>query len=131
VVDDLMRSLRRSIAAATGAAQSSRNAFEFAVELLSWRRQLSHVREVLNSQSADLRDTLMSAVWAVYREDPNALDATSRTGVVKNWTHLLIDATEKMEREQKWAQLYAQHADSDSSFAEASASEAGSRWKTA
>jgi len=49
----------------------------------------------------------MATVWSLSHRRPELLTGTTRTGVVREWTHLLVEATEKVENDEAWAQRYA------------------------
>jgi hypothetical protein len=54
------------------------------------------------------------------------LRAESRTGVLRAWTRLLIDATEKVEHDEHWASRYAEEQSPDEEQLVAAASRSSS-----
>jgi hypothetical protein len=63
-------------------------------------------------------------------ESSRIAEAEGRTGMVRELVGAFLDAAERARREEAWGDIYAADAEeTDDSFAEASAIEAGSRWK--
>ena len=65
-------------------------------------------------------------------EPERIAEADGRTGMVRELMAAFLDATERVRREEAWGRFFAENAgQDDEGFAEASALEAGSRWREA
>jgi hypothetical protein len=77
-------------------------------------------------------ERVSAVLYGAATESGRIAEAEGRTGLLRELTAAFLDASERQKREDAWGDLYAADAaDGDDSFAEASALEAGSRWRSA
>jgi hypothetical protein len=103
----MRRKLLGYLEAVEEAVEPSRHAYRFFSYLVHVRKNLTVSYRLLSERPERVSDML------------------------RGWTELLLEAATRVEREERWGNVYAEQADDeDDLFADASAAEAGSRWQT-
>ena len=106
VVERVKGKLQGYLAEAARATETSWHAVQFAHQMIGLRKQLGDVLRVVQAQHEASRHALLDAVWVIAHRRPEALASVSRSDLVRNWTQLLIDASDKVERDEYWAARY-------------------------
>ncbi len=120
--------------AAEGARLSGR-AFLLATYYVRERERLNRVRAVLHAIARpEDHEAVLREAERVYLRHKHAFeDAPSSSHLLRAWTNVLLEATEKVERDRRDAALYAAVAASpsreDREWADGAACTAGMRWR--
>lgn len=131
VVETMRRKLLGYLEAVEEAVEPSRHAYRFFSYLVHVRKNLTVSYRLLSERPERVSDMFREAE-RVSREHPETMaDVDGRSDMLRGWTELLLEAATRVEREERWGNVYAEQADDeDDLFADASAAEAGSRWQT-
>jgi hypothetical protein len=121
MVEDLMRRLEE-------VSSPPRRIFRLARYLLGERQRLAASYKYVARSPEHVSSVLQGAI----AESARIAEAEGRTGMVQELTAAFLHASELARREDAWGDVYAADAaDGDDGFAETSALEAGSRWRSA
>ncbi|HEX6702917.1 MAG TPA: hypothetical protein VF101_19495 [Gaiellaceae bacterium] len=108
-----------------------RDLLSLAAYCLRQRGRLNRVRAVL--RAGDDERVMHEAQLAYLRRHASFADARSSPALVRDWTNVLIEAAEKVERDRRDAELYAavaaEETAEDREWADAARHVAGERWK--
>jgi hypothetical protein len=107
VAEDLMARLRVAVDEAADAARSLWGAFEILEDLVRHRMQLSQAHETLRGIDPALRDRVLREAQLSYIRHERSITEGGRADLVRAWTSLLIEATEKVTRDRADAEKYA------------------------
>lgn len=119
--------------AAEGARRSGR-AVSLAAYLMRKRERLDRTRRVLHSfsRSDDHERILREAQLAYLRQPQVFADAPSSSSLLRAWTDLLVEATEKVDRDrsdsERFAAVAAGSTDDDPEWEDAATRLAGEHW---
>lgn len=120
-MDDLMRRIE-------DVSEAPRHVYRLARFLVGQRTRLSDSYRVLADSPERLEDIFYEASLVSRRHSDRWADLQGRSDLVREWTGVLLDAVERVERENRWGDLYATMRSDDDSFPSASAAHAGQRW---
>lgn len=112
MVASLRRFLIHSFEAAEEAAERPRRAYEFARFLVRARHELAHASQALRDADDPERERVMRQAEIAYFTYPERFARIQgRADMLKEWTKLLLEATEKVAIENSQHEAYAVVAD--------------------
>jgi hypothetical protein len=122
MADDLMRRVREL-------SRPPRHIYRLVIYFVSERGRIAASYRFLSHSTDHAADVLQATATL---EPLKLAEAEGRTGMIQAFTDAFLEAIERVRREEEWGDVYAAGVESaDDTFAEASALEAGSRWRKA
>jgi hypothetical protein len=112
----------------SGVSQKSRHAIDLLRFYASERERLDVAEQVIGGSTDQVRRILREAEALLLTQPETLTDVRGRVPLLHAWADVLLDATDRIEREDRWGDAYAAERDDDDAFAAASAIEAGTTW---